>query len=217
MTAKEILRLNGDVLTFDEEIHCYALNGVKMAGVSSILKRAGLIDLSGIPEEVLNRARDFGIATHAVCELHDKGTLDVRSISEPIIPYYQAYNAFLNDYKPEEMEIEQAIFSKTWWYAGRPDRFARIQGFKTCYDIKSTASMAPTTRLQMGGYVIGYQEMYPGKEKIKRMGLLLKKDGTYQVYPYDDDADIQVFKAALTVSKWKRKFMPEKYNGGEKK
>ena len=203
--------MTDDVLTFDPEKHVHSLNGTYMSGVSGILKRAGLVDLSGIPAQVLERARDFGTAVHLGCELLDKGTLDFKSLDPALVPYIEAWIKFKEDYGVEIIEIEQAVYSKTWWYAGTPDRIIRCKRFGTgsgkvltLPDIKSSSTIYPSMRLQTAAYAIAREEMT--KEKIvQRCAVQLLKDGTYKLHPFLDEADRSCWIGAVQVSKFKRK------------
>jgi hypothetical protein len=205
-----------DILTFDPIKHCYSLNGKPMNGVSSILKRSGLVDFSGIPIETLERARQFGVAVHKVCELYDKKTLDVSSVAEPIFPYLEAWQAFLKDHTIEIIEIEKPVYSKRFWYAGTPDRIATMNGKPTILDLKSSSSIYPSMRLQLAAYQIAYEELKGGKIK-QRVIVQLLKDGKYKLEPCADESDRDVFICAVNVAKWKRKNGLDVYKKGEEK
>ena len=217
MMENNVWKFGKDTLTFNEEKHFYSLNNIPMAGVSSILKRAGICsDFSAVPPEVLQRAAEFGKVVHAVCEFHGKKTLDIATIAPPVMPYYEAYLSFLRDYDVEIVEVEQPVFSKRFWYAGRLDLLAKIHGKLTICDLKSTANMAVTERIKLAGYKIAREEMF--FDKIPgRWGVLLQKDSKYQVFPYNDESDLDVFIAACQVSKWKKKYMSDNYSKGEQK
>jgi hypothetical protein len=194
-----------DTLTFDQEWHCYKLNGIGMSGVSSILKAAGLVDLSGIPELVLERARDFGIAVHKACELEDKGTLDLETLDPALMPYLEAWRRFKADMKVIIIDIEKPVYSKKWWYAGTCDRIATIGGKRVMVDIKSSATMYPSMKIQLAGYAIADEEM-TGEKIQERLGVQLLKTADYKIYPYrDETSDRSVFLSAVTISKFKKK------------
>lgn len=193
-----------DILRFDEARHLYTLNDIPMNGVSSILKRAGLVDLSGIPAEVLERARQFGSVVHKVCELYDKKTLDISTVAEPIFPYLEAWQAFIKDLSVEIQEIEMPVYSKRFWYAGTPDRIATMNGKPTILDLKSSSSIYPSMRLQLAAYQVAYEELKGGKIK-QRVIVQLMKDGKYKLEPCADESDRDVFICAVQVAKWKRK------------
>ena len=199
-----------DNLTFDKEWHCYKLNNIPMGGVSSILKRAGLIDLSGIPEDVLNRARDFGTAVHMACELADKGMLDRDSLDQALTPYLLAWEKAKEEMSLDIKAIEMPVYSKRWWYAGTLDRVAmQLRSIpqkpkRVLVDIKSSSTVYPSMKIQLAGYQIAWEEMN-GQKIDERWVVQLLKTGQYRVHQYKDPADLQVFLSAVQISKFKRK------------
>lgn len=207
--------ISADVLTFEKERHCYYLNNIPMSGVSSILKRAGIVDLSGIPADVLERACQFGTAVHLACELWDKGTLDIATLDLPLVPYLEAWQKFVKDYECEMVAIEEPVFSKVWWFAGKLDRIANCKNFalpfgtsvarkRTLLDIKSGSSIYPSMRLQSAAYTIASEEMGQGKI-LQRAAVQLLPDGAYKLHQFTEDNDRTYFLGAVQVSKFKRK------------
>jgi hypothetical protein len=200
-----------DTLTFDKENHLYRLNDIPMAGVSSILKRAGLIDLSGIPKEALERAGQFGSAVHVACELYDKGTLDMSTVDISLIPYLEAWIKFTKTMQVQILKIEQPVYSKRYWYAGTLDRIATIQGKLSIIDIKSSATIYPSMKIQLAAYKVAYDEM--NAEKIKeRIIVQLLKTGEFKIEPCKDESDMNTFLCAVVVSKWIRKNLKKEEN-----
>ena len=191
-------------LIFDEEKHVYSLEGRYLPGVSSILKKAGLVDLSGIPEEVLERARNFGIAVHKACELEDLGTLDIASLSEYVVPSLEAWRKFKVDAKVEVEEIEMPVYSQRWWYAGKLDRVIVMDGKRLLVDIKSSSSVYPSMKIQLAGYKIAFEELSGAKIR-GRLIVQLLPNGEYKLHPCNDESDEQVFLAAVQIYKFTRK------------
>jgi len=193
----------GNELILDPIKHVYSLNGRYLPGVSGILKKAGLVDLSGIPEDVLSAARDFGTAVHKACELHDAGTLDVASLSEPLVPYLDGWKKFLMDTGAKVIASEMGIYSARWWYAGTLDRIVIMGEKLVLIDIKSSSTIYPSMKIQLSAYKTGYEEM-TGKRISQRLIVQLGKDGLYKLHPCNDENDIQVFLAAVQIYKFKK-------------
>lgn len=174
--------------------------------VTEILKGAGLVDFSSVNETVLEAASNFGIAVHKATELWDKGTLDINSLSEPLIPYLEAWKKFRKDYnidyKPEE--IERKLYSKKWDFEGTPDRDPKeIKGEFVLPDIKSSTTMLPSVAIQTAAYQALYEENFDYKIK-QRWGIQLLPDGTYKIHIYKNLSDNTIFFSALNVYRWKK-------------
>lgn len=191
-------------LVFNEEKHVYMIGDRYLPGVSSILKKAGLVDLSGIPEEVLERARNFGTAVHKACELEDLGTLDVASLSEHVVPHLEAWRKFKTDAKVEVEEIEMPVFSQRWWVAGKLDRIIVMDGKRCLVDLKSSSTIYPSMKIQLAAYKLLFEEM-TGVKISGRLIVQLLKDGSYKLTPCNDETDEQVFLAAVQIYKFTRK------------
>lgn len=191
-------------LVFDPVKHIYFLDGKYIPGVSSILKNAGLVDLSGIPQDVLERARDFGVAVHKACELEDLGTLDIESLSDPVIPHLEAWRKFKKENDVIIEEIELPVFSEKWWIAGTLDRIILSGDKRKLLDIKTSSSIYPSMKIQEAGYKTAYEEM-TGVKISERLIVQLLKDGTYKLTPCNDEVDLQVFYAAVQIYRFKKK------------
>jgi hypothetical protein len=172
--------------------------------VTEVLRGAGLIDMSFVPKDLLDRAQLFGTAVHRATELWDKGVLDVSKLSEPLIPYLNGWKKFLKDYNiqinPDEMERQ--FTSTKWHFKGTPDRWPVIARKRTLIDIKSSTSMQPSTRIQTAAYEILLEEN--GIKVIQRWCVQLNEKGTYKIEPYTKTSDRTVFLAALTVFNFKK-------------
>lgn len=57
---------------FEELTHKYFLNGKELSGITSLLKRQGLnTNYDGIPEDTLDRAKQYGSLVHQQVEMYD--------------------------------------------------------------------------------------------------------------------------------------------------
>lgn len=148
--------------SFDEVNHIYRLDGRIIPSVTGILQAEGITDYSYADES----DREFGRAGHKMTELWDKGTLDIKTISAPLIPYLNGYKKFLKDFKVKfkTNEIEQPLMSNIYYFAGTPDRKPILVNNKlTLIDIKITTSMQLSTGIQLAAYQILYEENYKKK------------------------------------------------------
>lgn len=191
---------------YDPITHIYKINGSAIPSVTQVLQDVGIVDLSDVPPDRLEAARQFGVAVHDACELLDNQDLDMVSLDPALFPYVDAWSRFKYDTGFFMLDNEKAIFSLRHRVAGRPDRVGMMDVL-TVVDIKSTASMNPATAVQSGGYKIIYNEnRIPAEQIKKRIGVLLKPDGKYKIEPYNDEGDLNVFLSALNVTNWKRRY-----------
>lgn len=191
-----------DKLTFLPDTHEYFLNGVKLAGVSSILRSAGFNDFSFVRADVMAAAQDFGMKVHKTTELYDIGRLD-ETILDPILAeYLNGWKKFLSDYNAAVADIEKMVYSKKWMCAGTLDRVVLIGKDLVLVDIKSTSSMNPAVAIQTGGYELMYEEL-TGKKIAKRLGVRLIEND-YKAETYKNVSDKTVFLSCLQVHNWKK-------------
>ena len=203
------------VVAIDEN-HVYTLNGKKLLGVTELIRRGGIDLYSGVNEEVMANAANFGTAVHRVCEFDDRGTLDQSSVDPALLPYLEAWRKFKKDYHVvfELENIEKMVCSKILGYAGTLDRKAKIKGKWTVIDLKSVVTMLPTTGVQLAGYKIAENEMLQlsGKGGFSRgriqqsWGVQLKPDGTYKIHDYDHPIYETTFRSLLNVNRFKNTF-----------
>lgn len=96
-------KLRHRLATFSED-HEFALHrrdGTRVPGIGTVLKLAGLVDLSAIPPEILARAATLGQHVHRMIELYEQGQLDtgeyapgVSGLHPKLRPYLDSYLAF---------------------------------------------------------------------------------------------------------------------------
>lgn len=190
-------------IEFRPETHEYFVNCIKQPSVTQILQQEGISDFSGVREDVLRAASEFGTAVHRATELADNKILDVAKLSLPLVPYLEAWQKFKSDFKVKIVDVELRVYSKIWGYCGSIDRVAEIDGYLTVIDIKSSTTMAISTSLQLAGYQLAYNEGRKVKAK-NRMAVQIKGDGTYIIYPYTNRSDESVWKALVTANRFKR-------------
>jgi hypothetical protein len=72
----------------------YREDGVRVPGIGTVLKLAGMVDLSGIPAGILETARAKGEAVHTCLQYLVEEDLDAASIPEHLRGYIAAYWSF---------------------------------------------------------------------------------------------------------------------------
>lgn len=184
-------------LVFDEETHTYHLNGVRIPSVTQILRPIGG-DYSKIPPDVLENARQRGVASHKACELYDLGILDFDSVDETVQQYLTAWVKFMKEHDYEHVASESVGASEKYGYAGTADKLCLLDGVETVIDLKCTAKIASATSIQTAAYA----ELFNSK---RRLCVRLKKDGTYEKREYTDKNDFNIFLSLLNIAKWSAK------------
>lgn len=187
-------------LVFDAESHTYTLDGRVLPSVSEILRP--VVDLSAIPEHILERKSAIGKAVHYACQVIDEGG----EFDEPLDPAIQGYvdgwRLFCTEHAPQWQVIEQPTACGTFGYAGTPDRAGYLGAAGQCWliDIKTVAKVSPTTGLQTAAYA-----RLLTIEGCRRAAVQLKPDGTYRLEEFTSPMDYAVFTSLLTLHNWKAK------------
>lgn len=184
---------------FNPQDHEYTLDGVRIPGVTEILKAEGIIDYSRVDPDTLERARILGEYVHKTTELFDKDDLDPKSIHHRVAPYLDAWAEFRVTYDLQEfIEIEEPIYSLRLRFGTIPDRIAPIDGF-TIIEIKTLKTInEKASRLQTAGQKIAWEELRKGKIR-NRWTVQLKDNGKCKVHTHKDRADETYFKSALNM------------------
>ena len=169
--------------TFDAEKHIHYINGIRVPGVTTVLKAEGFIDTDFFNDEACYR----GNYVHKACELINRGKLDLNSIKPEFKGYIDAFWTFRQENSPIEfINSEMNVFSETWGYAGIIDFISQTSaGWLYLWDIKTSKVKAKWWKYQLAGYRAAYQEM-TGKRITGCFSLQLTENGTYKVEQYDD-------------------------------
>lgn len=193
------------MIQFDESKHEYTLDGVRIPGVTEILSPITADGYSKINPAVLERAAMKGTLVHEWCEMFDYGCAEDFMPSE-VVPYCQAYADFIRDYRPAWEKIEDIVYSDYYGYAGRLDRFGRIDGELSVVDIKTIASPSMKTHISVCCQTAAYAYAI-GLSDAKRYALYLKPDGEYRLFDceeYEEKNNFggwDIFSTLLTLHK----------------
>lgn len=196
-----MISTGGPEFRFDETDHSYYFRGRRLIGVSEAIGAAGLKSFSRVDPEVLEHARQRGIAVHSACQDLDEGVLDWGAVSDEAEPYVRAWEKFKTDTGIVFTEIEKPLYHATYEIAGRPDRIVQLNGLRGVVDIKTYKGDA-VTGVQLAAYSLlrfGPQTYDPPQ----RWAVWLKSDGKYVMDRFEDRGDEAVFMACLTIAKFK--------------
>jgi hypothetical protein len=193
-------------LTFDEALHRYALDGLPVPGVTSILDAAGFVSEWQTWSE---EARDRGSAAHAATQYDDEGDLAEGSIDPLVVPYLEAWRRFRRETRFAPIYLkdgglcrEVAVASSLYRFATTVDAVGLLPGFGaplTVVEIK-TGLPGEAAALQTAAHQLALEEN--GIRTLSRCAVQLSRDGRYRIHRYEDRAnDRDDFIAALRVAR----------------
>lgn len=176
------------MIDFLEEPHIYLVDGVITPSVSEILHYIFPDKYKGVNRKILNKKAEYGTTIHESIEMYE-ANIKVMRIEEAFYVTTQAkgltyiqeaslrqYLKLKNRYEIEVLEQEMMIqFEKK--YAGRFDMIAKIKGYLSLCDIKTTAELDE----EYLSWQLSYYELAMGKTFEKLYAIWLPKKGIGQV------------------------------------
>ena len=190
-----------------DDAHVYRLDGVVVPGVTSIL-RDGLLgpDFRGARPGDVERAGERGRAVHVGCALLAEGAeIDWSDLDDEVAGYLRGFLLFLAEKKPRVLAVERFVYSTRWRFAGQLDLECFLDGERTIVDLKSAASLDPSTAPQCAGYRLARNEMTPMEPARRIAGLRLAPNDYRLVDLYEEQPNAeQAFLAALVVANWRK-------------
>lgn len=186
--------------TFDPPSHTYRLGEAVLPSVTQLIDGA-LVSYAMVPPDVLEAARQMGLAVHRATELYDLADLDEASLDPQLRPYLEAYVRFRRETGFEPTAIEEQLYHPGLLYAGTPDRCGRMGGDLVVLDLKKMQVLNNWIGVQTSAYqeLIGAH----GRRPKRRFGLSLRKDGTYKLHEFTSRDDWPCFMSLLTLFNWK--------------
>lgn len=180
-----------------------AEQAVAMRDSLTKLDEAEAIDiLKGSPWRNSTRAADRGTTIHAYLEARLSG-LEPKDVSGEAARYQAAADAFLEEWNPKPLHIEQTVFGPD--YAGTGDLWAVLNnGATAVLDYKTSKAIYPEAALQLAalaGATIdadGNPTVKPDEAWVIRIG----EDGYEAKQVADLDYNYEAFRACLQAWKW---------------
>jgi hypothetical protein len=117
------------------------------------MDRSEAVDwLKRAPFRATDKAAAQGTDVHAWAEAHVLG----QPVPDPpahLVPYCNAFRAFLDEWQPEFVMTEATVYSRTHGYAGTCDFIARLPGLGVVLgDYKTGKGVYPEVALQLAAY-----------------------------------------------------------------
>ncbi len=200
-------------VTIDAD-HVYRVRGRIVAGVTSVLQRAGLIDSRWFTPE----ARERGRIVHKIAELEDRGKLDLSSIDPRLVGYAEAYRKFKRETRFRPFLIEWRFHDRVLDYCGTLDRLGEAFDDEVMLVDLKTGDVEEWVGLQLVGYERGVlahpkaPDYLAGRglkvqkyRPIKRRALQLRADATYKLHPFDSPKDMAEWGGFVTSDPWRRR------------
>jgi len=187
-------------LVFCPEHHIYWFGGQRVPSVTGILR--GLDSYVHVDADVLEAARQRGIAVHSATQFDDDGELDMNTVDDMIRPYLFAWRSFRKESGFEPLHQEGRVYSPKYRYAGTYDVIGFMGGKRVLIDKKSGDQVPLAAGPQTAAYAAAYEEA--GGDRIqKRYVVQLRSNGDYQLIPYGASDDLQCFLAHLQIHRWR--------------
>jgi hypothetical protein len=174
----------------------------------------GIVDLSHIPKDRLEKARERGQKVHEATQYFDEGRLDWSTVDPSLLPYVSAWLAFIDNegFVVDPMFIEKPTYHKTFFYGIIPDRFGhfrgrRYNGRRAVTEIKNTYTNADYWGIQTSAQAQALHShgLDIDPKTVLRLAVNLKPDGTYVLEEHEDPNDFRYFMSCLMVYGLKRK------------
>lgn len=189
-----------DRLTFEEEGHVYRVDGQRVPSVTQVLDPYTRLEF--VHPEDLERARILGTRVHQACHLWNLEELDVDVLDPILVPYLDAWRAFLDDTGAVVILSEVRVVSDLHGYAGTLDDVLAWKRSERLVDVKS--GVIPKT---VGPQTAAYRQALAESKGLHlrdRYCVQLRPDGTYRCVKLSDPRDWTIFKSALNVHQWHR-------------
>jgi hypothetical protein len=200
-----------NVLEFDPSTHTYRVDQNLVPSVTQLLEDAGLTpDLTAVPYRVREHARQRGLHVDSACDLLDQDDLDWASVHPEAVPYIEAWARFCAD-EGYEPVCGQVPLYHPLGYAGTADSIGTLNGQWVVVERKATARMSPLYGLQTAGYSQAPYAAPTGGGPLRpvpwgtpaRLGVQLKRDGSYTVVLYEDSEDLAAFLGVVALFRWR--------------
>lgn len=162
---------------------------------------------AGVDPALVEAQAELGTEVHSMCAILSRNNHEgmITKHAKELYGYTKAFRKFRDDYNFEPIIIEQAICSKKYKYAGRPDAIGWIHKKRKIQAVidYSIGAIGLNKRLQLIAYFKAWKEISKYQGEITRIGVYLKEDGDYITYPFNNYNDWYGFLAALQFYRWK--------------
>lgn len=167
-------------------------------------------------QRIKSEAGERGTRIHAACDALENGVeLDKTNYSLEEWWKIGTFVDWYNEYQPELIATELAVFSKVRGYAGRLDRIYKVAGEITVLDLKSSRSIHEHFPLQFASYAKAIEEntdLEIAQTACLQLGASNKNGYRFIVYP-DWRDHYKVFENVRAI--WQYDYFDSKKNPKE--
>lgn len=174
---------------FDEKRHLYRNSrGTIIPSTTQVFSLLGLVDLDGIPQDMLAWKRDYGLAVHAAIEYLVQNDLNWDSLDEMIIPAVAGIEQFLKkiEYQSEtaEQRMVHSLFGMEFGLTTDGTGTMMYHGERrhVVLDLKTAVKEHASWRWQLGAYGTAQAKVDKG---WLGMVIQVNKDGEVKPFYYD--------------------------------
>lgn len=164
-------RLNESPVTFDSGKHTYTLNGVRLSGVTAIVKWMFPETYKDIPQSVLEKAAAHGTQVHTKCELYDSLGIgdDMPEVQDYIrLKEEQGLTTLVSEYLVDDGEHISSSIDKVF--------DVDASGCYPLGDLKTTSKVhRDNVTLQLSIYAYLFEKNNEGKKAGRLMCIWLPK------------------------------------------
>lgn len=202
--------MNAPVVQFDAQAHIYTVGGRVIPSVTQVLADLSAREYAYVDRSTMDRAAALGTAVHRLIELDLADDLDEDDLTESLVPYLDAWRAFIALSGFVSVLSESRVHSARYGYAGTLDLFGILDGEAVLIDAKRTAQVPRIAGPQTAAYELALRECRPDVVKratagrISRFALHLQPDRKWRLIPFTDTNDQRVFLSALTLHHWSK-------------
>ena len=187
-------------LIFREEDHSYWIGERRLLSVTQALHI--LDDRPKIDPWYLQR----GTFIHKATEYLDRDELDLQTLDDRILPYFNAYVKFREDTRFAVTDIEYPLYHPEYFYAGKIDRLGFLNNRLVLVDLKS-GTKAKVDELQIAAYWELCRANHNDERNLNvkdAFVLYLKEDSNYSIVKIERPRLLlPIFLACLTVIRFK--------------
>jgi hypothetical protein len=154
-----------------------------------------------------DKRSDVGTEVHDLIDCWSKGT-PFPEVTTEVKQYARSFTKFMMSARPEFLENEVTVWSRTYGYAGTADFIARIDGKIVLGDVKSGKRLYPEVGIQLSAlahadFIIredGSEEPLPPIERMA--GLHIRPRSWRLTYVKKDVENFRCFLAAQEIMVW---------------
>lgn len=157
---------------------------------------AGLVDYSMVRREDLDFAALRGQYVHEASNMYLHDDLDLELIDDSYRGYVEGFVKFVTENGLTVWRSEELVWDEKLRTAGRFDFIGTLRPLNSLpilFEIKTTASISPTVKLQTAAYKLFYERRDSSVTPTQRSCLHLMKNGNYKLIKYIDRNDGHAF------------------------